>query len=318
MTTIRAGVLNPSLSQLTATSGTTAKALLQSLRLDGDVFSPTTGPGPVAGPDPSEMAAQIAEASASSMSASQLAGLADSPIGRQTLDGLGAALASGPQTPERAEQLRRIDAARFTPGPGLQLHGDAADQESFVRLSRQTMIESKGFDQSMRIASDDAQHPLDVNLTRDGKKARLDSFPGQAINMQNIALLPASPGAPDPEGITQGAVLVHFIAEQRADALTRQPGTKPSLDDFAEAHQQAIAAENAYRKEIGQKEDRGDSVNFEGPDGTSALLIHYDKHDSPLFFDQDGNLQPNSIPLPPAVPLEEVLRGLGFEKQSND
>ena len=78
-----------------------------------------------------EPAAMVAEASAGAMSDDQLARLAESPIGQQSLAGLKAALQGGQLTPARQKQLDRVNAAAFVPGPGLKIEGSDADQQAF-------------------------------------------------------------------------------------------------------------------------------------------------------------------------------------------
>ena len=172
------------------------------------------------------------------------------------------------------------------------------------------MMQSPSFDKLMRATSADAKHPVTVKLKRDDPTT-LDSFFKKSFDLSDIEKLPEKPGAQNPQAITQGSVLAHFIAEQHEGALHPNRSKDESIKV---AHGVAIKAENDFRKDLGQgtrKAPPNDETRFESPTGHSAIVVHFDDgHDEALLFDPNGALMPN--PIIGADPIA-ALKAMGFQ-----
>lgn len=231
--------------------------------------------------------AQPAEAKLAAMSNADLLTLAEGPNGPATLAAYKKELSQGAMTPAKQKQLDRINAATFTPGPGLVVQGNAADTRAYLHMTREAMLESPSFAKMMNQISNDAQHPVRLVLERNTGTA-LDSFPKQTLDLSDLEKLPARPETDRPEQITRGQVLAHMMREQQHKAF--QGPTK----DIAPAHRAAIEAENAYRKDIGQKSMRLPPPNDETraiDDHGIMITIHFDdQHHEALIFDANANL----------------------------
>jgi Putative peptidoglycan binding domain len=231
-------------------------------------------------------ASDIAEKKMQGLNNDQLLKLAESPGGKEQLEALKTSLQQGQMTPAKLKELDRINSATFTDGGGLQLSGkDKAAQAQYLHAIRREMLTSPTFAKTMNEIKADKLHPVTVNVGRDMPGVRLDVDRGggrQDVDMLDLEKLPVTPTAQNPNGITQGEVLIHAMREARQRAL----GEKT----HGPAHEEAIKAENDYRKDIGQKTFRKlppDDESFKDND----IIIHFDgAPDEELKFDKQDNL----------------------------
>jgi hypothetical protein len=221
--------------------------------------------------------------------------LAQQPGGEEKLKQLATDFKKDGLTPDEIKQTERIDSATFRPGAGLTLHGKPEDQQTFIQMTRRTMLESPSFRQRMQSINHDP-HPLhhtEIEVSRgkgdDKDSTRLSTFSEfrggrQQVDLNDLEKLPVKPDPSNPEGITQGSVLVHEYAEARRGTLTPKPAGKnvDPMKLYEPAHEEAIKAENEYRKDIGQSSQRlmppkdvtrtADSITVHYDDGHSEKL----------------------------------------------
>jgi hypothetical protein len=203
------------------------------------------------------------------------------------------ALKTGPQTPATLKELDRINSATFTPAGGLKFAPGtkAADQAAYLHMVRREMLTSPTLAKTMNEINADKAHPVTVNVGRDMKNVRLDVDRGgtQDIDLADFDRLPVTPGAQNPNAITQGEVLAHAMREARERV-------KDPTADHAKAHAAAIDEENQYRKEIGQKSFRksppDDEEHLDNAQGDLTIRIHFNgAPDEDLVFDKKQILQ---------------------------
>ncbi len=185
----------------------------------------------------------------------QLLTLAELPTGQNQLTALGEAIQSGGVSRAEKPQLDRIGVATFTPGVGVAVNGSAADQATFLHMTRKEMLVSPSFKTLMNTQNADSTHPITVNLGRNvfpgkptGPTVFLDEFdknvPGnQTIDLADVQQFPENAPAANPDAMTRGENLVHSMAEARQGALG---------NIYMDSHTRAIQAENQYRADIGQ------------------------------------------------------------------
>ena len=182
----------------------------------------------------------------------QLLTLAESPTGQNQLTALGEAIQSGDVNRAEKPQLDRIGAATFTPGVGVAVNGSAADQATFLHMTRREMLVSPSFNTLMNTQNADAAHPVTVTVGR-------DAFPGYAgifidafnqggpgshiIDLADLQQFPENAPSTNRDAMTRGENLVHSMAEARQGALGNV---------YMDSHTRAIQAENQYRADIGQ------------------------------------------------------------------
>ncbi|MCI0413688.1 peptidoglycan-binding protein [bacterium] len=237
-------------------------------------------------------ASNTAEKTMQGLNNDQLLKLAESPGGKEQLAALKMALEQGPVTPAKQKELDRINSATFTPAGGLKLQGSAADQATYLHMTRREMLTSPAFAKTMNEINADKAHPVTVNVGRDMPGVRLDVDRGggkQDVDLADLEKLPVSPTAQNPHAITQGEVLIHAMREARQRAL----GEKL----HGPAHEAAIKAENEYRKDIGQTSFRkttpGEDETFVDNElGDISIVIHFDgAPDEELKFDKQQKIQ---------------------------
>jgi hypothetical protein len=181
-----------------------------------------------------------------SLDNTQLLSLAESADGPQALTALRATMNTGGLTAAEQTQVERIEAATFTPGAGLTMNGNAADQATTLHAIRREMLVSPSFRQLMNTINADAAHPVTLNAGRNQPRHFVDAFNGggnQTIDLADIEQWPVTPPAGHPEAMVQGENLVHALAEARHAALG---------NGYGPSHRVAIEAENRYRRDIGQ------------------------------------------------------------------
>ena len=186
------------------------------------------------------------------MNNDQLLTLAESPTGQNQLTALGEAIQNGGVNRAEKPQVNRIGAATFTPGVGVAVNGSAADQATFLHMTRREMLVSPSFNTLMNTQNADAAHPVSVTVGR-------DAFPGYAgifidafnqggpgshmIDLADLQQFPENAPSANPDAMTRGENLVHSMAEARQGALGNV---------YMDSHTRAIQAENQYRADIGQ------------------------------------------------------------------
>jgi len=223
--------------------------------------------------------------------------LAKEPGGEEKLKQLSKDFKKDGLTQDEIKQMDRIDSATFRPGAGLTLHGKPEDQETFTQMTRRTMLESPSFRQRMQTINHDP-HPLhhtEIEVSRgkgdDKDSTRLSTFSEfqggrQQVDLNDLEKLPVKPDPSNPEGITQGSVLVHEYAEARKGTqASKTPGKDiDPMKLYEPAHEEAVKAENEYRKDIGQKSQR----LMPPKDATrtaDSITVHYDDgHSEKLQF----------------------------------
>ncbi len=181
-----------------------------------------------------------------SLSNDQLLALAETPSGPNQLAALREGIQSGGVSRAEQAQLDRIGAATFTPGAGLTVNGTAADQATYLHMTRREMLNSPSFRNLMNTQNADAAHPLTINVGRNQPGTFVDAFNGggnQTIDLTDFEQWPENAPAANPHAMTRGQNLVHAMAEARQGALG---------NNFDTSHRRAIQAENQYRADIGQ------------------------------------------------------------------
>jgi hypothetical protein len=221
--------------------------------------------------------------------------LAQQPGGEEKLKQVARDFKKDGLTQDEIDQTARIDSATFRPGAGLMLHGKPEDQEAFIQHTRRTLLESPSFRQRMQTINHDPLHLTEIEVSRgkgdDKDSTRLGTFSKfhegrQVVDLTDLEKLPVKPDPKNPEGITQGEVLVHEYTEANQGAKTfNVPKTRSEQDKlFTPAHTEAIKAENDYRKEQGQK-----TFRLLPPKDVTRLpnanIVHFDDgHDERLEF----------------------------------
>ncbi|MCI0617833.1 LysM peptidoglycan-binding domain-containing protein [bacterium] len=181
------------------------------------------------------------------LSNDQLLTLAESPTGQNQLTALGEAIQSGGVNRAEKPQLDRIGVGTFTPGAGVALNGSAADQATFLHMTRREMLVSPSFNTLMNTQNADAAHPVTINVAAAPHPMFVDAFHlggTQDIALNDLQQFPENPPAANPNAMTRGENLVHSMAEARQGALGNV---------YMDSHTRAIQAENQYRVDIGQK-----------------------------------------------------------------
>ncbi len=249
--------------------------------------APATGPAGFVLPSlmPLDVGAAT-EASLAAMSDDQLLAMSETPQGAQALKAMAAGLKQGTITPERQKQIDRVDAATFTPSKSLKLEGSAEDKATYVKMVRQTMLQSPSFAKTMNEINA-GKNPVTLKLERNSGTA-LDSFAAQTCDLSDMEKLPVTPTDGRPEQITRGEVLAHMMKEQQVKST--QTGEK----DIKPAHKAAIESENEFRKDLGQTAMRKlppDDETRTETDFGSIITIHFtDNSHEALLFNGDGNL----------------------------
>ena len=156
------------------------------------------------------------------------------------------------------EMDRRRDAFNFTPGPGLTLEGDAAQQAALLTMIKREMVRSPSFHKlMMEINSDrNPDNQLKLIVWEKNREEDNDKYMGrgvQGIDMEDIGRYPANPIPGSPSASTQGEHLVHALAEARAGMLIYTPDPDRT---FERAHVVGIDAQNAFRRDLGQPGER--------------------------------------------------------------
>ena len=223
------------------------------------------------------------------MSDDELSKIGESPGGQERLNGMKFALQQGPVTPESLKELDRLNSATFTPGVGLRVNGTPENQKDYLNLVRREMLRSPTFAKTMNeINNDKAHRPVIVNVGRDMPNVRLDVDRNgtQDIDLNDFDKLPKTPGADNPDAITQGEVLSHAMREARERVLGK---------DHDQAHEAAIIEENKFRNEIGQTSTRllppFDEIRKKNEFGDTTLIIPFEGAKSQsLVFDQKQSL----------------------------
>ncbi|MCI0619174.1 hypothetical protein L0244_39900, partial [bacterium] len=233
--------------------------------------------------------------------------LAQQPGGEDKLKQLAKDFKKDGLTQDEIKQTERIDSATFRPGAGLTLHGKPEDQETFVQMTRRTMLESPSFRQRMQSINHDP-HPLnhtEIEVSRgkgdDKDSTRLSTFSEfrggrQQVDLNDLEKLPVKPDPSNPEGITQGSVLVHEYAEARRGTQTPKPAGKTvdPMKLYEPAHEEAIRAENEYRRDIGQSSQR----LMPPKDATrtaDSITVHYDDGHSEKLQFKKGLLEKTTV-----------------------
>src|SRR5262245_15702769 len=181
--------------------------------------------------------------------------LAQQPGGEEKLKQLAKDFKKDGLTQDEIKQTERIDSATFRPGAGLMLHGKPEDQEAFIQHTRRTLLESPSFRQRMQTINHDPLHLTEIEVTRckgdDKDSTRLGTFSKfhegkQVVDLNDLEKLPVKPDPKNPEGITQGEVLVHEFTEANQGAQSfNVPKARADQDKlFTPAHTEAIKAEN--------------------------------------------------------------------------
>jgi len=184
------------------------------------------------------------------------------------------------------EMERQQNALNFTPGDGLELAGDQAQQQIFLEMLRREMARSPSFHDLMLRINKDAQHPLYIHVYGTNTMAIFDNFVGKGahvIDMADFAKVPVDPPAGFPEAATQGEWLAHAMAEARTGATA----TVPQSQLYLYSHTMGIDAGNAYRRDRGQEamRTRTDSAT------PSQVTVTYARNGTPVYretFDRDS------------------------------
>jgi hypothetical protein len=187
---------------------------------------------------------------------------------------------------EYARELKRQQTAlTFTPGDGLELAGDQAQQDAFLEMLRREMARSPTFHDLMLRINQDRQHPLYIQVFGTNTMAIFDNFVGagaHVIDMADFAKVPVDPPPGFPEAATQGEWLAHAMAEARTGATA----TVPQSQLYLYAHTMGIDAGNAYRRDRGQEamRTRTDSAT------PTQVSVTYARNGTPVYretFDRD-------------------------------
>jgi len=221
--------------------------------------------------------------------------LARTPQGEAALRATAKALkARGPLDAEQQRVLAQVELATWRPDSGLQVQGAADQLSAFRTMVRRAMLQSPAFARVVRDIEADPAHPVKVTLVR-GAPGPLDAFGARTLDLQDLDALPASPGPAFPEQTTQGAMLTHLLQERRLAALGYDRDT---------SHAFAIRAENAFRRDLGQKTMRIDAPGKDESLAERAVIRHFDDgHSEVMTLDPRGRLLgthwARTAPLPP-------------------
>ena len=161
-------------------------------------------------------------------------------------------------------------AATFTPGPGLQVTGSAADQKAFLDLVRREMARSQTMRDLMTTINNDAAHPVKLDVGRSQPGHFVDAFNGggkQTLDLDDIQQFPLDAPKSHPEGMVQGEQIVHALAEAREGALGQAYGP---------AHAAAIDAENKYRADLGQSQKLMAPPNDTSSGAGGSVIFNFD------------------------------------------
>ncbi len=205
-----------------------------------------------------------------SLNNDQLLSLAETPNGPNELASLHQAIRDGGVSPSEQDQLDRIGAATFTPGIGLRVSGNAADQATYLHMTRREMLRSSGFRNLMNTQNGDEAHPLNITVGRNQHGRQIDAFNGngnQGLDLADIERWPIDPPRGSPHAMTQGEHLVHAMAEARQGAL----GNGYNL-----SHSRAISAGNQYRADIGQTSNRSLPPNDQSTGPGNSTIFQFD------------------------------------------
>ena len=133
-----------------------------------------------------------------SLSNDQLLTMAEGPDGANQMAALRQSIQSGGIQRGEQAQLDRIGAATFTPGVGLNVNGSAADQATFMHMTRREMLRSPSFRNTMNTANADAAHPMTFNVGRNQPRTYVDAFNGggnQTVDLTDVEQWPEDPPA---------------------------------------------------------------------------------------------------------------------------
>jgi hypothetical protein len=171
-----------------------------------------------------------------------------------------------------AAELMR--AATFKPGPGLHLTGSRADKATFLDTVRRAMVRSPSFRKRMDVQNPDQAHRVRMDLGRNQHGVVIDATglrwdppePGRhKVDLEDLGKYPAVPGGkPHPDATTQEQLMVHFMVEAMAEAR--------GANRHQSHHVAARAAENQYRKDVGQK---GETTGAKWGPGRKSFIYRY-------------------------------------------
>jgi hypothetical protein len=155
----------------------------------------------------------------------------------------------------RGTAVELMKAAQFEPGPRITITSDRKrpeDREQLLNVMRREMIRSTFFRKAINHQNENGRMPIKLELVREKKGIVVDEPKKKqrgvhVIDMNDLQRFPQNP-VPQPNShlSTQGTLLLHVITESI--------GMANEKNDYYDAHKNAIAFENQYRREFGMPE----------------------------------------------------------------
>lgn len=190
------------------------------------------------------------------------------------------------------EMDRRRDAANFTPGPGIVLEGDPAQQAAFLAMIKREMVRSPSFHRLvMQINSDTASdRQLKLILWENNRQEDTDAYVErgvQGFDMADLRAYPADPLPDMPSASIQGEHLAHALAEARAGTLISTPNPDRT---FERAHVEGIQAQNEFRRDLGQPGERRMPPDDGDNHRVGSVITYSNGYREIVRRDLDGNV----------------------------
>jgi hypothetical protein len=142
---------------------------------------------------------------------------------------------------------------------GLDIHGSAADVTTFNHMLADGMQHSQAFRHEIEALGNDTAHTEQVSLGHHQAHTIGDNFWSNDVDLDDLAKLPAAPTAGHHNQATTTEEIYHFLDERHYALEQRHAQTATfdvtNADDLSlvhDAHQHALASQNAVRDDFGQ------------------------------------------------------------------
>jgi hypothetical protein len=142
---------------------------------------------------------------------------------------------------------------------GLDIHGTAADVQTFNHMLADGMQHSEAFRHQIEAVGTDSAHTERINLGHHQADTIVDNFWSNTLDLDDLGQLPAAPRAGHHNEATRTEAIYHVL-DERHYALERGHAQTPAFDitdasDRAlegQAHLHALSGQNAVRDDFGQ------------------------------------------------------------------